>query len=44
VAYLPVWILLTGILYSFIESAWTLTFLDLTRRPRAPQAELTPVE
>jgi hypothetical protein len=39
VAYLPVLILLNGVLRSFIESAWTLTFLDLTRRPALPVVE-----
>lgn len=39
VAYLPVLILLNGILRGFIESAWTLTFLDLTRRPTPPEVE-----
>jgi hypothetical protein len=39
VAYLPVLILLNGILRGFIESAWTLTFLDLTRRPSTLEVE-----
>jgi hypothetical protein len=39
IAYLPVLILLNGILRSFIESAWTLTFLDLTRRPSTLEVE-----
>jgi hypothetical protein len=33
VAYLPVLLLLSGILRSYISAAWTLTFLRLTRRP-----------
>jgi hypothetical protein len=33
VAYLPVLILLNGILRAYISSAWTLTFLKLTNRP-----------
>lgn len=33
VAYLPVLLILNGILRSFIESAWTLTFLRLTAKP-----------
>jgi len=32
VAYLPVLLLLNGILSSFIGTAWTYTFIDLTRR------------
>ena len=42
VAYLPVWLLLTGILTSYVESAWTLTYLRLTSKPAtldlAPEA------
>jgi hypothetical protein len=33
VAYLPVLIILNGILRSYVESAWTLTYLRLTGRP-----------
>ena len=33
VAYLPILLVLNGILRSFIESAWTLTFLRLTAKP-----------
>jgi hypothetical protein len=39
VAYLPVLLVLNGILSSFIETAWTYTFLDLTRRGTLPQPE-----
>jgi hypothetical protein len=35
VMYLPVWIVLNGILTSYIESAWTLTYLRLTGRKAA---------
>jgi hypothetical protein len=36
VLYLPVLIVLSGILRSYIESAWTLTYLRLTGAPGAP--------
>ncbi len=39
VIYLPVLIVLGGILKAYIESAWTLTYLRLTRKP----AEIEPV-
>ena len=39
-AYLPVLILFNGILQSYIGSAWTLTYLRLTRRPPALAAEV----
>ena len=42
VGYLPVLILLGGILRSYIESAWTLTFLRLTQPPAAPSFEPLP--
>ncbi len=42
VAYLPVMVLLYGILRAFIESAWTLTYLRLTGKP-APVAEMPAV-
>jgi hypothetical protein len=40
-AYLPFWLVLNGILTAYIESAWTLTYMRLTRRPTAiePVAE-----
>lgn len=38
VAYLPVLILLNGILTSYIESAWTLTYMRLTGRPTASES------
>ena len=34
-AYLPFWLVLNGILTAYIESAWTLTYMRLTRRPAA---------
>lgn len=37
VAYLPVWLILNGILTGYIESAWTLTFLRLTAKPVGPE-------
>jgi hypothetical protein len=40
VAYLPVLLLLSGILRSYISAAWTLTFMRLTARPAA----IEPVE
>jgi hypothetical protein len=42
VAYLPVLIVLNGILRGYIETAWTLTFMRLTNRPAA--AALAAVE
>lgn len=42
VAYIPVLLLLSGILRSYISAAWTLTYLRLTRQPAAPPA-LQPV-
>lgn len=39
VAYLPVWLLLSGALRSYIGSAWTLTFLRLTRGTMMPGQE-----
>jgi ABC-type multidrug transport system fused ATPase/permease subunit len=39
-AYLPVLILLSGILRSYIESAWTLTYLRLTKRSLALAGEV----
>jgi hypothetical protein len=38
VAYLPVLIVLNGILRGYIETAWTLTFMRLTNRPAAALA------
>jgi hypothetical protein len=43
VVYLPVLILLSGILRAYISSAWTLTYMRLTRRP-APSTPDTPLE
>jgi hypothetical protein len=43
VAYLPVLIVLSGILRAYISSAWTLTYMRLTRRP-IPSAPETPVD
>jgi hypothetical protein len=37
VAYLPVFLVLNGILRGYTGSAWTLTFLRLTRRPVVPE-------
>jgi hypothetical protein len=37
IAYLPVLIVLNGILQGYMEAAWTLTYLRLTRRPAFPQ-------
>jgi hypothetical protein len=41
-AYLPILIVLGGILTAYVESAWTLTFLRLTGR--GPNPEAAPVE
>ena len=38
-AYLPVLLVLNGILHSYIETAWTLTFMRLTGKP-APSVEV----
>lgn len=43
VAYLPVLLVLNGILTSYIESAWTLTFMRLTSAPRALEPLAEPV-
>jgi hypothetical protein len=37
IVYLPVLLLLSGILQSYISSAWTLTYLRLTTKPLQPQ-------
>lgn len=44
VAYLPVYLVLNGILRSYIESAWTLTFMRLAGKPVALQPSPTPDE
>lgn len=38
VAYLPFFLILSGILHAYIESAWTLTFMRLGSAPAARQA------
>jgi hypothetical protein len=38
-AYLPVLLVLSGILTAYIESAWTLTYMRLTNKPVAPPLE-----
>jgi len=38
VGYIPVWIFLNGMLRGYIETAWTLTYLELTGRSSAPEA------
>lgn len=38
VGYLPVWIFLNGMLRGYIETSWTLTYLELTGRASAPEA------
>lgn len=43
VAYLPVFLALNGILTSYIESAWTLTFMRLTSAPKALEPLAEPV-
>jgi hypothetical protein len=42
-AYLPVLLVLNGILRSYIESAWTLTYLRLTGRPVIAETPAEPV-
>jgi hypothetical protein len=42
VGYLPVLIVLSGILRTYIGSAWTLTFLNLTSAPPEPAAVMEP--
>lgn len=42
VLYLPVLILLSGILQSYVSSAWTLTYLNLTTAPSRPEKDLIP--
>jgi hypothetical protein len=46
VAYIPVLLILSGILRTYISSAWTLTYQHLTRRPTAiePAAPVAPDE
>jgi hypothetical protein len=41
-AYLPVLLLLTGVLRSYIETAWTLTYSLVTKRPTTAAAEPIP--
>lgn len=43
VAYLPVLLVLNGMLTSYIESAWTLTFMRLTSAPKALEPLAEPV-
>jgi hypothetical protein len=45
VAYLPVLIVLSGILRAYISSAWTLTYMRLTRRlaPSMPETPMDPL-
>jgi hypothetical protein len=42
--YLPIAIFLQGILVSYIQSAWTLTFMRLTARPDDNTPPTTPVD
>jgi len=44
IAYLPVYLVLNGILRSYIESAWTLTFMRLTSKPAALEPSNPPSE
>ena len=43
VAYLPVLILLNGVLRAYIESAWTLTYLRLTGKTLAVEEVPVPL-
>lgn len=36
--YAPVSLVLNGILTTFTQSAWTLTYMRLTQKPEAPEA------
>jgi hypothetical protein len=40
IVYLPVLLLVSGILRAYTSSAWTLTYLRLTRKPSQPQLEV----
>jgi hypothetical protein len=45
--YLPIFLLLNGILVAYVESAWTLTYMRLTRGPDTgeklpPEADIPP--
>jgi hypothetical protein len=42
--YLPVLILLNGIMVAYVESAWTLTYMRLTRKPEGGAPVITPPE
>ncbi len=42
VAYLPVLLIFSGVLRSYIESAWTLTYLRLTQQPSPTELEPIP--
>jgi hypothetical protein len=44
ICYLPFMIVLAGMLRSYTESAWTLTYLRLTRAPELPELEPVGVE
>lgn len=44
VAFLPVLLILSGALRSYIEAAWTLTYLRLTRGPEGAEAEPIPAQ
>jgi len=44
VGYIPIAILLNGILVGYTEAAWTLTYLQLAGRSAAPEPELLPAE
>jgi ABC-type multidrug transport system fused ATPase/permease subunit len=44
VAYLPVLLLLSGILRGYVETTWTLTFLRLTHKPVVPELVAAPEE
>ncbi len=41
--YLPVLILLNGILVSYTESVWTLTYMRLTQKPDSDNSSVAPV-
>jgi hypothetical protein len=44
IGYLPILLFLVGVLRSYTESAWTLTYVRLTRRPDVMEAMPVPVQ
>jgi hypothetical protein len=42
VAWIPVAIVLNGVLQSYVKTAWTLTYMRLTGKPAEPEASQIP--